>query len=302
MKDETVKISSIEGSRLRGFAVIVAVYVLATVTGIYLYEILPWNYLLNIFVSDVVATLIVYLFSMLSGNASMYDPYWSVQPIVILCVCVLQVSKSSCNVTILGVLFFIVICIWGIRLTANWAYTFHGLKYQDWRYTMLREKTGIFYPLINLLGIHLFPTIVVYTCVIPAVIVIRANIEGNVWTVSALLISLLGTIIQGTADAQMHRFRKSTVKPEGSINMFIRTGLWKYARHPNYLGEIMMWWGIALAAVTVLPDQWYLLIGAVINHLMFLGISIPLADGHQSRKPGFAEYRKQTRMLLPVKK
>lgn len=275
----------------------------------HLYEILPWNYLLNIFVSDVVATVMVYFFSMISGNASMYDPYWSVQPIVILSVCVLKVAKSSCTVTVVGVLFFIMICIWGIRLTANWAYTFHGLKYQDWRYTMLREKTGIFYPLINLLGIHLFPTIVVYTCVMPAVIVIRANTEGNVWTVLALLISLLGTIIQGTADTQMHRFRKNTVKSEdsisnseGSICKFIRTGLWKYARHPNYLGEIMMWWGIALAAITVLPDQWYLMIGAVMNHLMFLGISIPLADGHQSRKPGFSEYRKQTRMLLPVKK
>ena len=60
---------------------------------------------------------------------------------------------------------------------------------------------------------------------------------------------------------------------------FIRNGLWKYSRHPNYLGEILMWWGVGLAAVCAMPAKWYLLAGAVANTLLFLCISIPLADG-----------------------
>ena len=94
----------------------------------------------------------------------------------------------------------------------------------------------------------------------------------------------------------MHRFRKNRT------GTFIRTGLWKYARHPNYLGEILMWWGVALAVISVYPSAWYLCAGAVANTILFLVVSIPMADNRQSKKEGFAEYKAATRMLLPVKK
>lgn len=50
------------------------------------------------------------------------------------------------------------------------------------------------------------------------------------------------------------------------------------------------------------PNAWYLIAGAVANTVLFLAVSIPMADKRQSRKDGFAEYKKQTRMLLPIKK
>ncbi|MBQ7227277.1 MAG: DUF1295 domain-containing protein, partial [Clostridia bacterium] len=83
---------------------------------------------------------------------------------------------------------------------------------------------------------------------------------------------------------------------------FIRDGLWKYSRHPNYLGEILMWWGIALYVLCAYPAFWYLMGGALINTIMFLVVSIPLADGRQGKKEGFAEYKSATRILLPLPK
>jgi steroid 5-alpha reductase family enzyme len=118
----------------------------------------------------------------------------------------------------------------------------------------------------------------------------------NVGSVAFFALSMLAVLLQGTADVQMHKFRK---KKTGG---FIRDGLWKYSRHPNYLGEICMWWGVGLSAVILMPTKWYLLLGAVLNTLLFLCISIPMADKRQSKKDGFAEYKKQTRMLLPIKK
>ena len=50
------------------------------------------------------------------------------------------------------------------------------------------------------------------------------------------------------------------------------------------------------------PSAWYLIAGAVANTVLFLAVSIPMADKRQSRKDGFAEYKKQTRMLLPIRK
>ena len=63
-----------------------------------------------------------------------------------------------------------------------------------------------------------------------------------------------------------------------------------------------MWWGVGLSVVAACPAAWGYLSGALANTALFLFVSIPLADGRQSRKEGFAEYKKQTRMLLPIRK
>jgi steroid 5-alpha reductase family enzyme len=225
------------------------------------------------------------------GNASVYDPYWSVQPPVILIA--FAIGKE---LTVLGVLLLIVVSFWAIRLTANWAYTFANLNHQDWRYTMLKEKTGIFYPVINFVGIHMVPTLVVYGCILPAVWAVINGVNVNFGSVLFLCLALGAATMQGIADVQMHKFRKNRNAS------FIRIGLWKYSRHPNYLGEILMWWGVALSVICAAPNAWYLAVGALANTVLFFAVSIPMADGRQSRKEGFAEYKKQTRMLLPIKK
>ena len=63
-----------------------------------------------------------------------------------------------------------------------------------------------------------------------------------------------------------------------------------------------MWWGVGLAVFTAEPSAWYLLSGAVANTVLFFAVSIPMAEKRQSRKAGYTEYRKATRMLLPIKK
>ena len=273
------------------FFLVGAVYVLTAVVGIWLYGLIPGAPWLRLLGADVGATVCCFLFSLLFKNASVYDPYWSVQPMVILGA--LAVSR---DLHLYHWLVLLAVFLWGLRLTANWAYTFHGLTHEDWRYRMLREKTGIFYPVINFIGIHMVPTLVVWGCTLPAAQVLWLNAIGTIYSSLPLLLCLLAVILQGASDIQMHRFRKA-----GSGG-FIRTGLWKHSRHPNYLGEILMWWGVGLSACMSLGNQWYLLAGAAANTLLFFCVSIPMADGRQSKKPGFAAYKKQTRMLLPIKK
>ena len=270
------------------------VYIIAIVSSVVIYSYLPvkLHFAVRLLIADVIATVIVFIFSLLFKNASVYDPYWSVQPIVIT-VCFAINKKLS----VAGILSLIIVLYWGIRLTLNWAYTFKDLNHQDWRYSMLKEKTKKLYFFVNLFGIHMFPTLVVYCCVLPIVYVLNYATKFNAFTVIGFVISLVFVTIQMIADIQMHKFRKQ------KTNTFIRDGLWKYSRHPNYLGEIMMWIGVAIMCLGSLTNYWYLCVGAIINTLMFLFISIPMAEKHQaSRKPNFDEYKKQTRMLLPIKK
>lgn len=281
----------IKQNRILSFAAVSAVYILATVVGIAVYRALDCPWYISLLVADIAATAVTFVFSAVFGNASVYDPYWSVQPIVIL------VSLAyGTEMTAFRMWLFTAVCVWGVRLTVNWGYTFLSLEHQDWRYTMLKQKTGALYPIVNFVGIHLVPTLIVYGCVLPAAYAFKNDADAGIVYIPFIMISFLAVLLQGVSDLQMQKYRKTRPTP------FIRTGLWKYSRHPNYLGEILMWWGVALATVSVFRDAPWLLAGATANTLLFLSVSIPMADKRQSAKAGFAEYKKQTRMLLPIKK
>ena len=276
----------IRQNRGLSFLIVALIYAAAIVLGIALYRVLPGAYWQRLLAADVAVTAFVFAFSAIMKNASVYDPYWSVQPIVIL-----TAFAFARGLTAAGAALLCAVCIWGVRLTANWAYTFYGLDHQDWRYTMLHEKSGALYPLVNFFGIHLFPTLVVYCVTLPAVAVIESGAAWSWLCLPGLILSLAATALQGVSDFELHRFRRA--RREG----FIREGLWSRSRHPNYLGEILMWWGVALASIAALRGRWYFLTGALINTLMFLFISIPMADKHQARKEGFEAYKAETHAL-----
>ena len=281
----------IKESKTLSILLIASIYIMAAALGLGVYMLMPFAFWAKLLIADIACTVFVFIFSMIFKNASVYDPYWSVQPIVI-------VVFFACGhmITLPSLLILISIIYWGIRLTGNWAYTFGGLKHQDWRYTKFENESGKIYPLINLAGIHLMPTLIVYLCTLPAVFVIRNELSANAGSVIGMAVCIGAATLQLFSDVQMQKYRKS------GENGLIRTGLWKYARHPNYLGEILMWWGVGIQAVSVMPDHWYLLAGALANPIMFFTVSIPLADKRQSQKPGYAEYKAATRNLLPIPK
>ena len=281
-----------KSSRILSLLFVLFAYIIATSVGVLCSVYIPIdNLILNIFVADTMATVIIFIFSMVINNSSMYDAYWSVQPMIILGCLFFKTDLSIPNILII-----IAVFIWGIRLTINWIYTFQNLNWQDWRYLMLKERTGLIYPLISFLGIHYFPTIVVFLLIAPVIhIFTMSGLVINPLTIVGFIVALLATFIEGLSDYQMQKYRKNRTTP------FIKVGLWKYSRHPNYLGEITFWWGIALMAFSLNMNFLYF-VGALVNTLMFLFISIPMADKRQSRKEGYDEYKKSTRMLLPIKR
>ena len=281
----------IKESRAASFGAVGIIYVLATVLGIIVYNLLDFPFYINLLIADVAATVFTFLFSLLFKNASVYDPYWSVQPPVILIAFMIEYGASTS-----GIIATAAVSLWAIRLTANWAYTFGNLTHQDWRYTMLNEKCGRAYPLVNFVGIHLVPTLVVYLCTLPAAFVIYYAWDFSPIALVGIALSLFATALQCVSDIQMHKFRKNRT------SQFIRIGLWKYSRHPNYLGEILMWWGVGIYAVALMPSYYLLLGGALANTLLFSFVSIPMAEKRQAKKAGFEEYKRETRVLIPLPK
>ena len=286
----------IKDNKTTGLIIISIIYIFASIIGIYVYSKLinDYPFYINLLISDTISTFFVFIFSSILSNSSVYDAYWSVQPIVILYFYMLY-YKNTNEIFLL----FLSTLFWGIRLTLNWVYTFTNLTIQDWRYSKIKNKTGIFYPIVNFVGIHYFPTLIVYFCVLPSVYLVFYQNENklNLFSIIFLIGSFFSTILEAEADREMHVFKKKK-----DNNNFIRIGLWKYSRHPNYLGEILFWWFIGLYCISIIKDYYFILIGAFLNTMLFIFISIPLADNHQRRKNGFEQYYKETRMLLPLKK
>jgi steroid 5-alpha reductase family enzyme len=281
-------------SRKIGFAVIACVYILAAALGIVLFRFFSNLHIFTaVLIADAGATAIVFLAGGLLSNATVYDPYWSVAPPIVLTGIALIHERMHYGTLLL----LIAVWYWGVRLTYNWAYTFRNLNTQDWRYDNFKFRFPRAFQLISFLGIHIFPTLVVYLCMLPGITLIEAD-SSNALASLGFLICIGAATLQMIADRQMHRFRHG----HAGENKIIRSGLWKHSRHPNYLGEIMMWWGVYFMMLSASPGTWYLCLGPLVNTLMFLFISIPMADKrNRDRRPGFGEYSNETNRLLPFR-
>jgi len=240
------------------------------------------------------AALVIYLFSVGFNNSSFYDPFWSVAPFILsIYWSVTYGNPASMTDTII----LLVISIWSIRLTLNFLRGWRGIRHEDWRYTALRQQYPRVFWLINLTGIHLFPTVVVFTAMMPVYVFLhRENIsEDYNYIFWGVLLSFSGTLIELIADEQLRMF-----KEKNNHTAVIKEGLWKYSRHPNYFGEILFWWGLWVMLMGVNQQFWWTCMGTTAITLMFLFISIPIMERKSLlTKPGYAEYRKKVSMLIP---
>ncbi|MHB8962151.1 MAG: DUF1295 domain-containing protein [Saccharofermentanales bacterium] len=279
--------------RIKGFSYIFIVYLLGTAIGIFTFRFFDAsNPFLRIAAADAAATLAVWAGGLAARNSSVYDPFWSVAPIVIFTLYAIH----SAGYTVPALMALLCVWLWGIRLTANWAYTFSGLKTQDWRYDKYKNDLPKLWFLVNLFGINLMPTAIVFLAMLPGLVLIGGDYSANPYTAAAMVLCVSAAGLQFLSDQTMHRFRMAALPGE-----VCDKGLWKYSRHPNYLGEILMWWGIFIMLISVDISYWPTGIGAFANTLLFLFISIPLMEGRQlSDKPGYDEYMRRTSMLLPM--
>ena len=108
----------------RGYSLlaVAAIYAFAIAVGILIYRVLPLEFYWSLLIADALATTVVYLFSVILKNASVYDPYWSVAPIVMV-----VYSAVTKGLNLYGLFLLLIICAWGVRLTFNWVYTFKNL-------------------------------------------------------------------------------------------------------------------------------------------------------------------------------
>lgn len=272
------------------------IYILLFVTGAYLSVYLPEsNKVIKLLIIDVILTIVIFLQSAILKNASMYDAFWSVLPFYFLFYWMYEFNIDSLNYRMM--LAVLLVSIWSWRLTLNWYRGWKGLFHEDWRYLNLRQSTGVFYPIVSFLGIHLFPTLLVFAASLPMEVIFSSSSVISYLDIVGAIVMALGIIFEMLADNQMHRFKLNT----NNKGKFIDTGIWRISRHPNYLGEILFWWGLYILSINA-GAPLYMIVGPILITLLFVGISIPMMEKRLLKNyDNYIDYKKKTSALLPLK-
>ena len=288
--------SSTHHSRSASIAIMTAAYALAVIAGAaslsYFNTSSP---LWAMIYADIVATVVIFIFSVSLNNSSLYDPYWSIIPMGIV---PYWAFLSNFEVNIVSRVGTILVCTWGLRLTWNFLRGWPGLVHEDWRYINIRKFSGKLYWPASFLGIHLFPTVIVFAGLYPLYLAM-ANPEPQSLAIvyAGAILGLIAIIIETAADEQLRKFVLSGPE-KGS---YLKSGLWSIVRHPNYLGENLFWWSLAIIGYGA-TGELTCFGGAIAMTAMFVFASIPMIDKRMlERRPKYAEHKAKTPALFPWK-
>jgi steroid 5-alpha reductase family enzyme len=195
----------------------------------------------------------------------------------------------------LGLMVFVPVVIWGLRLAWHIGRRMRG-KPEDFRYRQWREEWGHWMPIRSLLQVFLLQTALLAVIAAPLLLAgIHPEARPGPVAWAALGLWLAGFLFQAMADAQLARFRRR----RRDRDEVLQEGLWRYSRHPNYFGEILMWWGLGLM-VLPLPWGWLALISPLTITWLLVRVSgVPMLERRYDGNAGYAAYRARTPALVP---
>jgi len=116
------------------------------------------------------------------------------------------------------------------------------------------------------------------------------------------LLWVAGMALECAADFQKYAFKGDPANK----GKFIDVGVWRYARYPNYGGEMMLWWGLWIFCTSVLRGwQFVSVVSPLFTMLiLFKASGIPLQEAQQQERwgtdPAFQRWRASTSLLFPL--
>lgn len=193
------------------------------------------------------------------------------------------------------ILLYFPVIIWGLRLSV---YLFFRLltKKEDRRYAKWRKEWGQQHWWRSFLQIYVLQTLLLMIIALPLIYIsVAGHLDWSLWIIPGLLLWSFGMYWESLADWQKARF-KMNPKNKGKT---CREGLWSKCRHPNYFGEICIWWGIWLS---ILPyhDAWMTVISPMLITYLLVKVSgVPMLEKNQSLTPDLIQYRRKVPAIIP---
>lgn len=194
-----------------------------------------------------------------------------------------------------AIIMAIMVTVWGARLASHILRRWVRSPVEDRRYSELRKM----WPQRALdaqvfVRIYLLQAVLAIIVSLPVIVFILYP-SSSVYTWIGATIWLIGIVCEATADRQLAAFLANP----NHRGMLMTRGLWRYSRHPNYFGEMVLWWGIAIMGLGTPLGTLGLLGPAAISLLIAFVSGIPPAERGASEKPGWQAYKAATSPLIP---
>ena len=189
------------------------------------------------------------------------------------------------------------VAVWGLRLGGHIYRRLRSSTSEDKRYVEMRKKwqakneaAAIFF------RVYMVQALLATMVCLPAIVLTdSADVMLSPVVGSGFVIWLIGFSIEVLSDRQLRLF---IANPDNKGQLMTQ-GLWRYSRHPNYFGELTLWWGLGIMALSV-PFGWISLVGPTLISFLIIFISgIPPTERAFSGRPGWAEYKRRTSVLIP---
>jgi steroid 5-alpha reductase family enzyme len=193
-------------------------------------------------------------------------------------------------------LLIFLVLIWGLRLASyigirNWG------KPEDFRYANWRKEWGDKVAINSFLRVFLLQGFIMFLMCLPIITVNSTprTVDLKFFYPLGAAIWALGFFIEGIADHEMFFFKESPAH-KGRV---MDKGLWKYSRHPNYFGEMLVWWGIFFIAVP--SGYWYIsIISPVLITFLLLKVSgVTMLEKKYEGNDDYSAYKRRTSAFVP---
>ncbi|MFM7410689.1 MAG: DUF1295 domain-containing protein [Actinomycetota bacterium] len=241
-----------------------------------------------------IATLMLstWVISVVVKNASIVDIVWGLGFVVTGWVSFAVGDGDDTRGWVLAVL----VSLWGLRLAGYLARRNIGHG-EDYRYRAMRKHWGPRFPIISLVTVFTLQGVLMWVVSLPLQL---GQVEaspgfGPIGTMGALVWAV-GLFFESVGDAQLRRFKADPAN-EGKV---MSSGLWRYTRHPNYFGDAVVWWGIAIVAAEAGVGVFGFIGAAVMTFLLVRVSGVALLEKSlRKRKPEYEDYVRRTSSFVP---
>ncbi len=193
------------------------------------------------------------------------------------------------------------VAIWALRLSIRIFLRNHG-KPEDFRYKKWREEWGSTFIWRSFLQVYMLQGLVIYVVSLPILLIaLFGDGQGiGTWGMIGIGIWLVGFYFEAIGDLQLSQFIANP-QNKGKI---MNQGLWRYTRHPNYFGESVMWWGLAILAASVLGFGLFgplsFISPLLITYLLLKVSGVPMLEERMQGNPAWQAYAAKTSVFIPL--
>jgi len=239
----------------------------------------------------------IWAFHLYCNDASVVDLYWGPGFAAVAIIALVMSGEPSVHKLILSM----ATITWATRLGLHMARRHHGSKTEDRRYAKMRERGGASFWWVSLFKIFLLQALLLWLIATPQHmgLIYGNTVETASTRISFILGAVLftaGLIVETVADRQLIDFKR---KPDNA-DQTLMSGLWRYSRHPNYFGEVVLWWGLGLMGFALSGSLVSFAGPALLTFLILKVSGVTLLEQHlKPAKEGYEEYIEKTSAFFP---